>query len=600
MPTTGTGPYVGLRSFSEEDADFFFGRDREIRVISANLQAERLTVLYGPSGVGKSSVLQAGVVSAVTQSSNTVVYFRTWQNDSQVDELVERLNAFIQASRDRRSRPLFLLLDQFEEYLLNRPAQGIGGRFDSALARLINADDIPARILIGIREDGLSRLDQRFSLRVSNLFRNTLEIERLTEADARYAIERPLDVFNERNTADHPYAMEPALEEEILRQVRFGEAGTSESSGLGIRREENPIGRIETAFLQLVLKRLWDVEASEGSFMLRLDTLRRIGGASRILERHVNDVMAILSDEGARGIAARMFRYLVTPSRTKIPQATTDLVAYAEAPETAVRTVLNHLSDRQDSRILRRLAAPERYELYHDVLAQPILDWRRAYFEEIERAAREQELRVETDQKRREARTLRWLVGAMAAFLVATLVAAYIFQLGRRKAEYLTKQAQVATAQAQGAENRALSESLRAQAATAALEGKTQEAEKLSAVADTYKAQADAKTLEAEALRAVSQRNAPEASSFNGRPTIEPRAELPVQNPPNGANAASALQQQLEEMTRKLQPYEQRIELCSAAVERSDQQTDHTAAASTERPGQPAATHRASRPEKDI
>ena len=50
-------PYKGLAPFedSELDALLFFGREREREVIVANLLASRLTVLYGPSGVGKSS-----------------------------------------------------------------------------------------------------------------------------------------------------------------------------------------------------------------------------------------------------------------------------------------------------------------------------------------------------------------------------------------------------------------------------------------------------------------------------------------------------------------------------------------------------------------
>ena len=59
-------PYKGLAAYDESDLDalLFFGREREIEVIAANLQAARLTVLYGPSGVGKSSVLRAGVARA--------------------------------------------------------------------------------------------------------------------------------------------------------------------------------------------------------------------------------------------------------------------------------------------------------------------------------------------------------------------------------------------------------------------------------------------------------------------------------------------------------------------------------------------------------
>src|SRR6266404_6800428 len=60
-------PYQGLRPFAEEDAAFFFGRETETRIISANLRTRRLTLLYGPSGVGKSSVLQAGVIYNLNQ-----------------------------------------------------------------------------------------------------------------------------------------------------------------------------------------------------------------------------------------------------------------------------------------------------------------------------------------------------------------------------------------------------------------------------------------------------------------------------------------------------------------------------------------------------
>ena len=39
----------------------FFGRERDVEIVCANVVASRLTVLYGPSGVGKSSLLAAAV-----------------------------------------------------------------------------------------------------------------------------------------------------------------------------------------------------------------------------------------------------------------------------------------------------------------------------------------------------------------------------------------------------------------------------------------------------------------------------------------------------------------------------------------------------------
>ena len=52
-----TSPYKGLAPFEDSDVDalLFFGRDWETEVVAANVLASRLTVLYGPSGVGKST-----------------------------------------------------------------------------------------------------------------------------------------------------------------------------------------------------------------------------------------------------------------------------------------------------------------------------------------------------------------------------------------------------------------------------------------------------------------------------------------------------------------------------------------------------------------
>ena len=55
-------PYLGLVPYSEADADFFFGRQSDTQIIVANCLTTRVTLFYGASGVGKSSVLYAGVM----------------------------------------------------------------------------------------------------------------------------------------------------------------------------------------------------------------------------------------------------------------------------------------------------------------------------------------------------------------------------------------------------------------------------------------------------------------------------------------------------------------------------------------------------------
>ena len=514
-------PYVGLRPFWESDYPFFFGRDREIRVVSSNLQAQPLTVLYGPSGVGKSSVLQAGVLPHLrAPAKQAVVYFNQWQSAGFLSELSERCRqAAASAIADGDGRlddalegagRFFLLLDQFEEYLLYHD-EAAGQEFDAILARIVNRDDVPAKVLIGIREDALSKLDQRFGIRIPNLLGNTLAVEHLDAQAAREAIRRPLEVFTKKYPEAGGYQIEPELVEEILRQVQATQVTASESAGLGSAAGRGDENNIETAFLQLVLMRLWSEEERVGSRTLRLKTLSTIGGAGSIVQKHVAEVMARFQSSQERDIAAGIFRYLVTPSRTKIAQSTPDLVSFGEAPAPDVMNVLSTLSDRSETRILRRLANPERYEIFHDVLAQPILEWRRAYLVQKERAA-EQELqaaegerqRHELEQTRalasaeqrraeveaRSARRLRWMLAAVVvALLVAAGAAVFAFRQ-RQEARELAKVADYRRTQGEAAKATALAAQKEAEAAKAQLLGKTTEAESLRVQAQQFSTEA--------------------------------------------------------------------------------------------------------------
>ena len=65
-----TSPYRGLEAMEEKDSDYFFGRAREtVEVLNAPAAPDRLPVLIGNSGVGKSSLAQAGVLAALKRQA---------------------------------------------------------------------------------------------------------------------------------------------------------------------------------------------------------------------------------------------------------------------------------------------------------------------------------------------------------------------------------------------------------------------------------------------------------------------------------------------------------------------------------------------------
>ncbi|MEN8235665.1 MAG: protein kinase, partial [Actinomycetota bacterium] len=63
--TPTRNPYKGLRAFGELDAQDFHGRDAEVRDIIDTLAERRLVAVIGPSGIGKSSAVRAGMVPAL-------------------------------------------------------------------------------------------------------------------------------------------------------------------------------------------------------------------------------------------------------------------------------------------------------------------------------------------------------------------------------------------------------------------------------------------------------------------------------------------------------------------------------------------------------
>jgi Tfp pilus assembly protein PilV len=443
-------PYVGLQPFRAKDRDYFFGREREQRVISANLFAAPLTVLYGPSAVGKSSVLQAGVISHLANEPRTaVVYFATWQGEAYLAELKAECRKTIEAAlrgplkvddnlplddwiaEALKQFPgtLLLMFDQFEEYLLYHREED-SHAFDAELARIINRSEVGANVLIGLRDDSLSKLN-RFSKRIPNLLGNTLQLRRLTPEAARRAITGPIEKYTAQFPNERPTRIEPSLVAEVIEDVKIGRIIPSVSGGIGGVQASEDVGLIETAFLQLVLTELWrEASAKPGDRVLDSNTLKTLGGADAIVRRHVDRELGKL-DENGQAIAAKLFQHLVTPSGAKYALNTDDLVDLAERPREQVLPVLKALAD---ARLLRRIESSNRYEIFHDAFAEALLEWRKEY---LLKCAQQEALRVaeakrQAEERARIARLRRLaLVGIGLFFLLG--VAGYLFEQQRDK-----------------------------------------------------------------------------------------------------------------------------------------------------------------------
>ncbi len=480
-PTTDFCPYKGLAPYTQRDRNYFFGRERDQEIIISNLYASHLTVLYGASGVGKSSVLLAGVVPSLHMEARiAVVVFRSWQSASFIQALkndvlevvAEKtigtddaeasnidqslpLDEFLSQAARKIHGPIFLIFDQFEEYFLYHPLHADAEAFESQFAKAVNRRDVDVNFLLSLREDGLSKLD-RFQGRIPTLLSNMLRLEHLDRMSARDAITKPIDVYNRIAENGNLMTIEGALVDELLHdlstlRVAGGQAGQGEVSGDGYRPANANVS-IETPCLQMVLTRLWEVEKASNSNTLRVETFVKLGRAESIARTHLDQLMEKLTEE-ERISAARVLHYLVTPSGSKIAQEPAALVSWAQLKEEEVNSILQRLVA-PDTRILRTVQVPGqpvRYEIFHDVLAAAVLDWRRRFDEkQTQEAVRRQEqerLQQKQEELARqreidEARRLRKRMTILTLLLAITIGSTVLSVFQWFKARRATRHAQ--------------------------------------------------------------------------------------------------------------------------------------------------------------
>jgi WD40 repeat protein len=468
-------PYVGLTHFTEDYADLFFGRDTECALIIGNLRAARLTLLYAESGVGKSSLLRAGVMARLHAFADgdlqargsprlIPVVFSSWSErplarlvhaitdavrpylpeGARLDLPDDDLERAIEVVGESLDATVLVVLDQFEEYFLYPDERLERKRVASQIAACVNRPDLRANFLISIREDSYARLGDLFRGKVKNVYGNFLHLDFLDRDGARESIEKPIERVNELDPDEEPFGLEPALVDAVLEQVGHEQIeGTEDGKGAG----GEPGEAIETTYLQLVMRRLWEEETAADSHRLRLQRLEDLGGSEAIIRGHLDRAM---DDEGdgatsltpdQRRVAAAIFHFLVTSGGTKIALTAKDLADLCELPLAEIEPVLQHLSA-PALHILRPVVAEDeqgepRFEIFHDALARPIVDWR-TRVEDEERDARVARERIEKERaqqaaaeaERREARernrkrlALGLLGLAVAALLVGILAA---------------------------------------------------------------------------------------------------------------------------------------------------------------------------------
>jgi len=457
-------PWLGLASFTEETRSFFYGREDEVAELARRVQRKLLTVLFGQSGLGKTSILRAGLVPRLRSQGYCPVYVRiAYGHDSPLpseqikqaifryarlsgqwtqqgvavegESLWEFLHHRGDVLRDEAGATLtpLLIFDQFEEIFTlgqtddfgrQRAAQFVADLSDlvenrppKALEAKLEEDDQAAdrfdftrsdyRVLIALREDYLAHLEGLKGV-MPSITQNRMRLARMTGQQALAAITGPGGRLVSEEVA-----------EAIVRFV----AGGAELAN----------AEVEPSLLSLICRELND----------------------RRIEQRRSEISVDLLDGSQAGILGEFYERVLADQPQAVRQVIEDELltesGYREnvAEESVLRSfgaagaapdALAVLVNRRLLRIEERLDV-RRVELTHDVLCDVV---RHSRDLRHERESREATDRLLAEQRARELAARRALVrarqvaigcGVLAICAIAAAVYGYMSTERARRAE---------------------------------------------------------------------------------------------------------------------------------------------------------------------
>jgi WD domain, G-beta repeat len=444
--------YPGPKPFTTEEQAFFFGREKEREDLVRMVNAEKLVVLFGKSGLGKSSLINAGLLPALTsQNKNWLpIPIRLRVSDGKTTPL-----QIVRQHLDRHEKlqvteggfladttlwhcvkrhqqtdtatKYFILLDQFEEFFTYPPDQQKA--FRSELAELLytaipqnviteyqDADEkeqiflatpMDVRVMISMRSDRLSLLHS-FKDHLPAILNARYELKGLTPIQARQAIElparwgdaeTPLPVGIEFTSP--PFRYESATVDFIIAQLSKSNALTDDPS-------------VETVQLQLVCQNI-EQKIQSGSIKspvgvkdlppfddifksFYLKTVDNLPPSVKMPSRRIMEEELIsgqLGDEVSRRVTVDQEKLLeaLVKQRIRKPEAEKLLNALVDT----------HLLRREPNSV-----GGVSYEICHDTFLNPMLKLKRE---------RERE-----EEKATSSRQIRWVISGLLVLAAAAIM----------------------------------------------------------------------------------------------------------------------------------------------------------------------------------
>ncbi len=454
--------YPGAKPFSPEESSIFFGREKEIDLLFQRVQRDPLLVLYAKSGLGKSSLLNAGLIPKVQQkqaylpislrfgafeselgkppldSAREVLQEQSSLLDRIYQEEIPSLWYLLKAQQlaNPGSKGALLIFDQFEE-LFTYPKSEIENfalqlsellyshipdRFRKGIEKAlkekkdrISAEELKLlhqpyqlRVVLAIRSDRLALID-RLKPFLPDILDNTYELSALSVPQAEDAI------------------LNPAYENNGFQSPNFDYEDSAVDHLINFLSEDKK-QEIESFQLQILCEHVeQSLVIKKGKTLILRSDLER---PQEILEDYYMSKILEIENEGEQLAARKLIEEgLIFEEEER------RLNLYEGQIEKSFgvsKSLLNRLVDTHLIRAEPSLRGGYTYELCHDTLVAPVLkakverrkeeNARQAALNKLEREA---EL-AEEKSKRQKARRLAGFMTFLAIVAIAMSIFAFI------------------------------------------------------------------------------------------------------------------------------------------------------------------------------
>jgi len=373
-------PFKFLDSYTKDDREVFFGREKEIAELYRRVFDSRIMVVYGMSGTGKSSLIHCGLASKFRESDWLNVNIRRGENLIKsmaeaigkaslkspgnyqkifgANDSNEQVTYFRKAVKNLYLdyyKPIYFIFDQFEELFIFGTKKE-----DEIFIKVIQAllaSDLQCKFIFIIREEYLGWLTT-FEKSIPGFFNNRIRIEKMDIGNAKNAIEGPCKIHN--------ITVEEGFAETLLEKLSAGETD------------------VELTYLQVYLDKIFrqstgfpsplQGEKKGGSPpVFTLSLLKKTGNVSNILGSFLDDQISNLPDPDT---AMTVLKAFVSARGTKRPVNVDEIREYAltTGKEIDEKIINDLLISFVNLRILQDKDLSGRNELKHDALAAKIFE----------------------------------------------------------------------------------------------------------------------------------------------------------------------------------------------------------------------------------